>query len=64
MPIMRQCSVTKTALIYAFVCRALVATVRPCTVEELTSMVLECGRTAVGAMELLDRANTATYGHP
>ncbi len=50
--------------IYAFVCRALVATVRPCTVEELTSMVLECGRTAVGAMELLDRANTATYGHP
>ena len=30
--------------IYAFVCRALVATVRPCTVEELTSMVLECGR--------------------
>ena len=50
--------------IYAFVCRALVATVRPHSVEELTAMVLECGRTAVGAMELLDRANTGAYGHP
>lgn len=50
--------------LYAFVCRALAATVRPHTVEELTALVLECGRNAVGAMELLDRANTGAYGHP
>ncbi len=32
--------------------------------EELLGLVLECGGTAVRAMELLDRANTSTYGNP
>ncbi len=50
--------------IYAFVVRALAATARPHSADELVALVLECGSTAVKAMELLDRANTSTYGNP
>jgi hydroxylamine reductase len=32
--------------------------------EELTAFVLRCGEADLKAMELLDRANTETYGHP
>jgi len=32
--------------------------------EELTALVLRCGEANLKAMELLDRANTETYGHP
>jgi hydroxylamine reductase len=32
--------------------------------EELTGLVLRCGEANLKAMELLDRANTETYGHP
>ncbi|MDO4575310.1 MAG: hydroxylamine reductase [Planctomycetia bacterium] len=50
--------------IYAFVFRALAATTQERTAEELTALVLECGTVAVKAMELLDAANTETYGNP
>ncbi len=32
--------------------------------EELTNLVLECGKRGVQTMALLDKANTDTYGHP
>lgn len=34
------------------------------TGEELTALVMECGKLGVAVMELLDRANTSTYGNP
>jgi hydroxylamine reductase len=34
------------------------------TVEELTALVLECGKFGVDVMALLDKANTESYGHP
>lgn len=34
------------------------------TLEEWVQAVLECGQTNLMAMELLDAANTETYGHP
>ncbi|MEF8848904.1 MAG: hydroxylamine reductase, partial [Candidatus Thermoplasmatota archaeon] len=33
-------------------------------VDDLTDMVLECGKVGVKTMSLLDEANTSTYGHP
>jgi len=34
------------------------------TADELTNMVLECGKIGVQTMALLDKANTSTYGNP
>jgi hydroxylamine reductase len=34
------------------------------TADELTSMVLDCGKKGVHTMALLDKANTSTYGNP
>jgi hydroxylamine reductase len=34
------------------------------SLDEWTAAVLECGRTNLMAMELLDAANTGAYGHP
>jgi hydroxylamine reductase len=34
------------------------------TAEELTALVLECGKFGVDVMALLDKANTESYGHP
>mgnify|MGYP006292004387 FL=1 len=34
------------------------------TADELTSIVLECGKIGVQTMALLDKANTRTYGNP
>jgi hydroxylamine reductase len=51
--------------IFDFVYRALASTRNPTlSVEELVGLVLECGRINLRAMELLDAANTETYGHP
>jgi hydroxylamine reductase len=50
--------------IYRFYIKALSSTVEEKSVEELTNLVLETGAAAVQAMELLDAANTGTYGHP
>ena len=50
--------------IYAFIFKALKAMSERMTVSSLSDLVLECGRNAVGAMALLDAANTAAYGAP
>ena len=50
--------------IYAYVFKALKAMGEKRAIAELTDLVLECGRTAVSAMALLDAANVAAYGSP
>ena len=51
--------------LYAFMQKALAATTDDkLTVEDLTSLVMECGKYGVDAMALLDKANTSTYGNP
>lgn len=50
--------------VYEFMQRALVATTRELTVEELVSLVLKCGEYGVTTMALLDKANTSAYGNP
>ncbi len=51
--------------IHAFMRRALAATLdNGLNADALTALVLECGSFGVKAMELLDRANTSTYGKP
>ncbi len=51
--------------IFDFIERALVEILRDdISADELTALVLECGKFAVSAMALLDEANTKTYGHP
>ncbi|NTU93742.1 MAG: hydroxylamine reductase [Chlorobiaceae bacterium] len=50
--------------VYAFYVKALSALLREMTVDELLTLVMETGATAVKAMALLDRANTTTYGNP
>lgn len=55
----------KDESIYSFMSKALAATVRnDITVEELLPLVNECGGYGVKVMELLDKANTTSYGHP
>lgn len=51
--------------IYAIIENALAETARPdISADELLSLVLEVGDGGVKAMDLLDRANTGTYGNP
>ena len=51
--------------IHAFMQRALAAiATKQQTVDEWVALVLETGNVGVKAMELLDRANTTTYGNP
>ena len=50
--------------IYAFLFKVLAGAAKETDPDTLTALVLECGEIAVKAMELLDRANTETYGHP
>ncbi len=50
--------------IFAFMQKALVATTEDKTADELTALVLECGKFGVDVMALLDKANTETYGNP
>jgi hydroxylamine reductase len=48
-----------------FIYKALGATINPdLTINELVNLVMECGGINLRAMELLDAANTETYGHP
>lgn len=48
-----------------FIQKALAATLKQdANSDELTSLVLECGKVGVRTMALLDKANTSTYGHP
>ena len=51
--------------IYAFIHKALdCLTRRPTNIDRLFALALECGQINLKAMELLDAANTETYGHP
>jgi hydroxylamine reductase len=51
--------------VFDFIYKALASTRNPSlTAEELVGLILECGRINLRAMELLDAANTETYGHP
>ncbi|MBP7205026.1 MAG: hydroxylamine reductase [Candidatus Cloacimonetes bacterium] len=51
--------------IYKFLMEALAATINPgLGADELTALVVKTGEYAVKVMELLDKANTETYGVP
>jgi len=51
--------------VFAFIHKALASTLNPdLSVDELVGLVLECGKINLRVMELLDNANTETYGHP
>jgi hydroxylamine reductase len=51
--------------VYAYVHEALAAIQRDdLSLDQWVDMALRCGGVAVKAMELLDRGNTETYGHP
>lgn len=51
--------------IFAFIKKGLAATLNDnLSVNELTALVLECGKFGVDTMALLDKANTQTYGNP
>lgn len=51
--------------VYAFIHEGMTATLnKDLGVDDLTSLVLKCGEINLKAMELLDAANTGTYGHP
>jgi hydroxylamine reductase len=51
--------------VYDFVYEALAATLdESIGVEDLVGLALKCGEVNLKAMELLDAANTGTYGHP
>jgi len=55
----------KDPKIYNFIYQALAATLdQTLSVNDLVSLVLKCGEINLCAMELLDAANTTTYGHP
>lgn len=50
--------------IYEFLFKGLEGTTQDLNADELVGLVMECGRTAVTTMALLDKANTETYGSP
>ncbi|MFQ3578933.1 MAG: hydroxylamine reductase [Bacteroidales bacterium] len=51
--------------IFSFMHKGLVATITPdINADELTALVLECGKYGVEVMALLDKANTSAYGNP
>ncbi len=51
--------------VYAFVHEALAKTLDPnLSVDDYLGLVLKCGEINLRTMELLDAANTGTYGHP
>ena len=51
--------------VYKFIHEAMVATLNDSlTVNEMVALVLKCGEINLLAMELLDRANTGSYGQP
>ena len=51
-------------VIYAFVHEALAFLTEEHTVEEYVGMALRVGEVNLRAMEILDKGNTETYGHP
>ncbi|MDR3686378.1 MAG: hydroxylamine reductase [Coriobacteriia bacterium] len=60
----RQLGVTDNA-IYTYVFKALASTFnKDLGVNEWVALALECGASNLRTMEILDEANTGTYGHP
>lgn len=50
--------------IFAFIQKALVATTKDLSADELVALTLETGKFGVDVMALLDTANTSSYGNP
>jgi len=51
--------------VFNYIYKALAATVDPSLImDELLGLAIECGRINLRTMELLDAANTGTYGNP
>ncbi len=51
--------------VFSFIYKGLAATVNDnLSADELTALVLECGKNGVDVMALLDKANTESYGNP
>nr|VFK21316.1 MAG: hydroxylamine reductase [Candidatus Kentron sp. LFY] len=50
--------------IFDFIIEALASTTKELTFDEMVSLVMAAGETAVATMALLDEANTATFGNP
>ncbi len=51
--------------VFAFIQEAMAATLnRDLSADDYVGLVLKCGEINLRAMELLDAANTGTYGHP
>ncbi len=51
--------------VFSFLYKGLAATVNDnLSADELTALVLECGKNGVDVMALLDKANTELYGNP
>ncbi len=51
--------------VYSFIHEGLAATLNPALgLDDWVGLVLKCGESNLRAMELLDAANTGTYGHP
>ncbi|MEJ5242787.1 MAG: hydroxylamine reductase [Desulfomicrobiaceae bacterium] len=51
-------------VVYAFLEKGLLALGKNLGLEELVNLCMECGQVNLRTMELLDAANTGTYGHP
>ncbi len=54
----------KSEVVDSFFYEALQAISKKMSLNELSALVLKTGEVNLKALELLDRANTATYGHP
>jgi len=54
----------KDAAITMFIQRSLASTLRELSVPDMVALVLECGKTGVRVLTLLDEANTSAYGKP
>lgn len=52
------------ASIYAHAFKALAATTKDLSADELVALTMKTGEVAVTVMALLDKANTTTYGNP
>ncbi len=50
--------------IYDFMMEALASTTKDLPVDDMISLVMKAGETAVNTMALLDQANTTAYGNP
>jgi len=54
----------KDAEIFKFMQEGLVATTEDLSVDELVNLVMKCGEMGIKTMEMLDKANTSSYGNP